>query len=138
MTHGKRNNIHGASSHAAVKEAVQRLFHLQRMHPIVCGTSISTAERANERSETKKKKKKKNDEIRFSSQTKQNKSQPVFDSSNVRRIAACQIRVGTKFVVEFDEGAGLNHLTAKSVVFLLGAVRNHHFLGLRTERKENE
>ena len=44
--HGKRHHVHGATGHAAVKQRLQGLAHLGRVHPVVGGSRVFVVRRA--------------------------------------------------------------------------------------------
>ncbi len=94
--HGERDHVHRAPRHAAVEERAQRLAHLLRLRPVVGGTGVVLASRADERA--------------------------VLDAGHVARVRAGEEGARALLGIERREGAARDHLLTEGAVLLLRTV----------------
>jgi hypothetical protein len=92
--HGEGHHVHGAASHAAVEQRVQRGAHFGRFHPVVGGACVFLLGGAD--------------------------IGAVFHAGHVRRIGPGQEGAGA--LGQGLEGAGIHQLLAQRVIFGLRAV----------------
>ena len=94
--HAERQHVHGAALHAPVEELLQLLAHLERIFPVVGGASVIFRERADEGA--------------------------VLDARDIVGIRARVETARPQLLIELGEGAAVNHLGTKLVVFFLRPV----------------
>ncbi len=94
--HAKRDDVHRPAGHTTVEFALEDRLHLVRGHPVIGRAGIALGERADVCA--------------------------VLDTGDVRRMRTCKERIGPLFFVEFNKGAGVDHLLTEAVVLFLCAV----------------
>ena len=90
------HDVHRAPVHAAREQAAQRLAHLGRIFPVVGGAGVFLLGGADVGA--------------------------IFDARDVGRIGAGEEGVRALRLVQLDQGAGVDHFVAQTIVFFLRAV----------------
>ncbi len=92
--HGVGDDVEGSAAHGVGEEGGEFGFHFERVGPVVGGAGIRFVLGADEGE--------------------------LLDASDIAGIGAAVEGVGAFFGIEFDEGAGFDHLVAEAVVFFGG------------------
>ncbi|KAG0750975.1 hypothetical protein G6F24_014759 [Rhizopus arrhizus] len=102
--HRERHDVQRAAAHGAVEQAVERVAHLGRVGPVVGRAGVFGPVRTDEGA--------------------------VFHTRDVGRIRARQEGIGPLGGIQPAHRAGLDHLFAQAVIFLLRAVAPDDAIGL--------